>query len=75
VGDASSDELLDLDAALSELEQLDPRKVQLLELKVFLGCTTSEAAELAGISKATADRELQLAKAWLYRRLRPLKTC
>jgi RNA polymerase sigma factor (TIGR02999 family) len=68
--DAGSDDMLDFDRALGELERLDPRKVALLELKVFLGCSTAEAAELVGVSKATADRELQMAKAWLYRRLR-----
>jgi RNA polymerase sigma factor (TIGR02999 family) len=68
--DAGSEDMLDFDRALAELEHLDPRKVALLELKVFLGCSTAEAAELVGVSKATADRELQLAKAWLFRRLR-----
>lgn len=68
--DAGSDDILDLDKALDELEALDERKVRLLELKVYLGCSTAEAAQLAGISKATADRDLQMAKAWLYRRLR-----
>ena len=42
----------------------------MLVLKVFLGCSTSEAAELAGVSKATADRDLRFVKAWLYERLR-----
>lgn len=68
--DAASEEMIDLSTALDELESLDARKVRLLELKVFLGCSTSEAAEIIGISKATADRDLQLTKAWLFRRLR-----
>ena len=68
--DADSTEFLDLDVALTELEQLDERKARLIELKTFLGCSTEEAAEHLGVSKATADRELRLAKAWLYQRLR-----
>jgi RNA polymerase sigma factor (TIGR02999 family) len=68
--DADSAEFLDLDAALTELEQLDERKARLIELKTFLGCSTAEAAEQLGISKATADRDLRLAKAWLFQRLR-----
>ena len=68
--DAASDDLLDLDRALTELEQLDARKTRLMELKTYLGCSTEEAAEQLGISKATADRDLRLAKAWLYHRLR-----
>lgn len=67
--DAGSDELLDLDHAMAELEQEQPRKVRLLELTAFLGCTTQEAADLMGISKSTADRELTTARAWLYRKL------
>jgi RNA polymerase sigma factor (TIGR02999 family) len=68
--DADSPEFLDLDMALTELEQLDERKARLIELKTFLGCSTEEAAEQVGISKATADRDLRMAKAWLYQRLR-----
>jgi RNA polymerase sigma factor (TIGR02999 family) len=68
--DASSAEMLDLDRGLSELTKLEPRKTEMLLLKVFLGCSTAEAAELTGISKATADRDLRFVKAWLYQRLR-----
>ena len=67
---ADSTELLDLDAALTELEGLDERKARLVELKTYLGCSTEEAAEHLGISKATADRDLRMARAWLYQRLR-----
>ena len=68
--DAGSEEMLDLDTALEELEVDQPRKVRLIELTAFLGCTTVEAAEIVGVSKPTADRELRVARAWLYRRLR-----
>ncbi len=68
--DAASPELLSLDIALDELNKLDPRKVQLLELRYFLGCTTDEAAEVLKISKATADRELKVVKSWLYRHIK-----
>jgi RNA polymerase sigma factor (TIGR02999 family) len=69
--DATSEEMLDLDRALAELTRLEPRKTELLMLKVFLGCSTQEAADLAGISRATAGRDLRFVKAWLYQRLRP----
>ena len=67
----SSEEILGLDRALDALEQSDPRKVRVLELRVLLGCTAQETAEILGISKATADRDWTLAKAWLYRELAP----
>jgi RNA polymerase sigma factor (TIGR02999 family) len=65
----SREEILSLDLALNALEKSDPRKVRLLELRVLLGCTSEEAAELLGISKATADRDWTLAQAWLYREM------
>ena len=68
---ADSEELLDLDRALTELDGLDHRKAELIQLKTFLGFSTEEAAASMGISKATADRDLRLAKAWLYERLHP----
>jgi RNA polymerase sigma factor (TIGR02999 family) len=66
-----SPELLDLNRALDELGVLDPRKVQLVELRYFLGCTAEETASLMDQSKATVDRELKFTRSWLYRRIRP----
>ena len=65
----SRDEILALDEALSALQKIDPRKVKVLKFRVLLGCTADETAELLEISKATADREWTLAKAWLHREL------
>ena len=66
-----SPELLDLNRALDELCALDPGKVQLVELRYFLGCTSEETASLMKISRASVDRELKFIKSWLYRRIRP----
>ncbi|MGD0436076.1 MAG: ECF-type sigma factor [Bryobacteraceae bacterium] len=67
--DASGEEMLSLDQALAELEFQDPRKVRIIELRYFLGCTNEETAELLGVTRSTVDRDLQFARAWLYRRL------
>lgn len=67
--DAGGPEMLDLDRALDELAILHERKARLVELTAFLGFSTSDAAELLGISKATADRDLRFTRAWLYDRL------
>lgn len=67
--DAAGEEMLALDQALAELEFLDERKVRILELRYFLGCTNDETAELLGITRSTVDRDLKFAKTWLYRRL------
>src|SRR5579864_1244713 len=68
--DAAGTEMLVLDQALAELEVLDERKVRVVELRYFLGCTNQEAADLLGIAGATVERDLKFAKTWLYRRLR-----
>jgi RNA polymerase sigma-70 factor, ECF subfamily len=65
----SREEIIGLDGALSNLEQADSRKARVLELRILLGCTAQESADILEISKATADREWTLAKAWLYREL------
>lgn len=64
-------EVLDLNRALDEIAAIDAEKVQLLELRYFLGCTSEETADLMGVSKATVDREARFLKSWLYRRLHP----
>lgn len=69
--DIGSPELLDLNHALDELGALDAGKVQLVELRYFLGCTAEETADLMQVSKSTVDRDLRFAKSWLYRRLHP----
>jgi RNA polymerase sigma factor (TIGR02999 family) len=61
----------DLDQALSRLEEIDPRKTRILELRVYLGCTAKETAAILNLSKVTVDREMRLACAWLCRELRP----
>jgi len=66
-----SPEMLDLNRALEELAALDAEKVQMVELRYFLGCTADETAALMGVSKATVDRELRFIKSWLYKRIGP----
>lgn len=68
--DAAGPEMLDLDRALNELEAMEPRKARVVELRIFLGCTGEETAELLGVSKPTADRDLRFAVAWLFNRLK-----
>jgi len=69
--DIGSPELLDLNRALEDLALIDPYKVQLIEIRYFLGCTTEETAALVNRSKATVDRDLKFIKSWLYRRIHP----
>jgi len=66
IGDES---MMELNRALDELEAIDPRKVQLVELRFILGCTAEETGEILQISKATVNREAKFVKSWLYRRI------
>jgi RNA polymerase sigma factor (TIGR02999 family) len=68
--DPDGPEMLDLDRALDEMESMEPRKARVVELRIFLGCTSAEAAELMGISKPTLDRDLRFALAWLFDRMK-----
>lgn len=64
-------ELGELEAALDDLAVQDARQARLVELRVFGGLSYEEAAEVMGISPAVARREWTMARAWLFRRLRP----
>ena len=58
-----------LDEALSRLAVVDPDQERLVELRFFAGLSLEEAASIMNISRATAAREWQVAKSWLYREL------
>jgi RNA polymerase sigma factor (TIGR02999 family) len=68
--ESPADELLALDEALGKLATEDRRKSELVKLRYFAGCSLDEAAELLGISRATAKRDWAYAKAWLFAELR-----
>lgn len=67
-GDSLLD-LLDLDGAMTRLEEIDPTKCRLVELRYFGGLTIEEAASVLELSPSTAKRHWQAARAWLYRQL------
>lgn len=64
-----ADELLELDEALDLLAQEDPSKAELIKLRFFAGLSLEDSAHCLGISRATANRHLAYARAWLYDRL------
>jgi RNA polymerase sigma factor (TIGR02999 family) len=63
-------DLVALDEALSRLEQIDPQRGRIVELRFFGGLSNEEASEVLGISTATIQRQWTGARAWLYRELR-----
>jgi len=67
-GDRPAD-LVALDAAMDALARLDPRKVQVVEMRFFGGLSVEETAEVLKVSPVTVMRDWSTAKAWLYREL------
>lgn len=66
-----ADELLALDIALEQLEKLNPRQRQVVELRYFGGLSAEETAEVLKVSRVTVERDWLAARAWLKRQVRP----
>jgi RNA polymerase sigma factor (TIGR02999 family) len=65
-GEPRPGQLLALDEALDRLAGEDESKADLVKLRYFAGLTLDQAADLMGISRATACRYWNYARAWLY---------
>jgi RNA polymerase sigma-70 factor, ECF subfamily len=63
-------DILALHQALERLSELDAKQVKIVELKFFGGLTNEEIAEVLQISVSTVKREWEMARTWLYRRLK-----
>lgn len=64
-----SEVVLALDEAMNRLAEVDERKSRVVELHYFGGLTYDETAAALDISPATVDRDLRMARAWLYREM------
>src|ERR1700730_15518337 len=63
------DDLLAIDAALAKLFLQEQVTAELVKLRFFSGLTIPAAAEVLGISVATAERHWTYARTWLYAEL------
>jgi len=63
-------DLVALDDAMNALARVDPRKVQVVEMRFFGGLSVEETAEVLKVSPVTVMRDWSTAKAWLYRELK-----
>lgn len=68
--DDEADEILALDAALAQLNDLNARQAQIVECRFFAGMTIEETAAVMGLSVPTVNRDWRVARAWLYKQLR-----
>jgi RNA polymerase sigma factor (TIGR02999 family) len=64
-----ADRILDLDAALERLGELNPRHARIVEYRFFGGMTIDETAAALEISPATVKRDWNLLYTWLQREL------
>jgi DNA-directed RNA polymerase specialized sigma24 family protein len=51
------------------LAKESPARAELVKLRFFAGLSVSEAAEVLGVSLATAERYWTFARTWLYAEL------
>jgi RNA polymerase sigma factor (TIGR02999 family) len=65
VAEVDLDRVMELDEALSRLQQLDERQARMVEQRYFGGLTLEEVAAASNLSLATVKRELRSARAWL----------
>ena len=65
VFESAAADVTDLDAALTTLAEIDPRKARLVELRFFAGVLMEDAAEMLGVTQRTAERDWRFARAWL----------
>jgi RNA polymerase sigma factor (TIGR02999 family) len=63
-------DLLPLEEALHELSNFDARKARVVEMRFFGGLTAKEIAVALGTTEFTVRRDWNIARAWLYRRLK-----
>lgn len=52
---------------LDQLEELDPRKCEVVQLRIFWGLEMTEIATTLGVSLATVERDWSFSRAWLAR--------
>jgi RNA polymerase sigma factor (TIGR02999 family) len=69
VDDEPLPDVLDLDAALAQLAETDPRLARVVELKFFSGLTLVEISEVLGVSDTIVSKDWKKARLWLAREL------
>lgn len=61
--EVSDEELIELEDALKDLQEIDSRKAKIVEMKFFGGLTIPEMARALDVSEATIKREWTFARA------------
>jgi RNA polymerase sigma factor (TIGR02999 family) len=64
-----TDEMLELDEALTRLTKLSSRQAKVVELRYFGGLSMEQIAGVLAISLRSVKRDWALARIWLFREL------
>ena len=62
----TSVDILDLNEAVQDLEQIDPGAAELVKLRYFAGLTMKQVAEVLGVKRRAAENIWAFAKAWFF---------
>ena len=62
-------EILAINDALDHLAKVNPRQMQVVEMRFFGGLSVEDTAEILNISPQSVKRDWKLAKAWLQREI------
>ena len=64
---ADSDQILQLEDAVTRLEEWNPELGEIVRLRFYAGLTNEQAAEVMGLALRTFKRRWSLARGWLAR--------
>ena len=67
---ADDEKCLQVNEALDRLAEIDPRKAEVVKMRMFVGLEVQEIAAALNASEKTVQRDWTFAKAWLSRELR-----
>lgn len=67
---ADDEKCLQVNDALENLAQVDPRKADVVKMRMFVGLEVQEIASALEISAKTVQRDWEFARAWLSRELK-----
>lgn len=67
---AGDEQILAVHEALAELAAVDPRLVQVVEMRFFVGLDMEEIAQALGVAKRTVERDWEKARSFLYASLK-----
>jgi RNA polymerase sigma factor (TIGR02999 family) len=70
---ADAERCLQVHEALERLADVDPRKAELVKMRIFAGLEVGEIAKALDVSEKTAQRDWTFAKAWLARELKKME--